>query len=85
MNYLWVFDENKLLILKALLKSPEKLCGSDILGTLGLKKSLLSYHIRTLMDHGFVISTRCGTKKIYTIPKDKHQRVKIILQAVDIY
>lgn len=81
---LWIFDKNKLLILKALYKCKDSVCGCDFREKLKIKKNLLSYHIKILKENGFVKEVKCGRKKEYSLVKEKEAKVKEILKCVEI-
>lgn len=80
-----VFDENKLMILKTLLEcNNNDICGCDLIERLELPKNLLSYHMKILVQLGYVRETRCGRKKNYTIKQDQKQKVKAILKVTEL-
>jgi DNA-binding transcriptional ArsR family regulator len=76
-----IFDEQRLIILKKLLKCPGQ-CGCDLTEALKMAKNLLSYHLEILIRHGLVQQTKCGRKKYYCIPAAQRQKVKQILKIV---
>jgi ArsR family transcriptional regulator len=80
---LWLFDENKLLILKSLLGCDDTMCGCDITGGLKIKKSLLSYHIKKLIDADILIAKKCGRTKQYIINPSKRPFVENLLQVAN--
>jgi ArsR family transcriptional regulator len=86
MNNLWVFDENKLLILEALYKCKQdkQLCGCDLTDKLDIPKNLLSYHIKILRENGYVEEEKCGQKKNYFLADNKLDKIETILQAVEL-
>ena len=84
MKNLWVFNENKLLILKALYKCRENICGCDLIERLDIPKNLLSYHMKTLREGGLVEEAKCGNKKNYTVRKDKEGFVRKVLRMVEL-
>ena len=80
-----VFDENKLMILKILFECKKNdLCGCDLIDRLELPKNLLSYHIKILLQLGYIKETRCGRKKNYTIKEAQRNKVKNILEVTDL-
>ena len=82
MKYLNIFDKNKLLILQALYKCRDDVCGCDLVDKLEIPKNLVSYHMRILREEGLVVETRCGKRKVYEISKRKAKDVKRILVSV---
>ncbi len=80
---LWLFDENRLLILRELYvcDMSENLCGCDLTQVLNIKKNLLSYHIKVLRDNGIIEEVKCGRRKEYVICKDK---IELVSQALSI-
>lgn len=83
-QYLWLFDENKLKILHTLRECQmnKKICGCDLIGTIGIPKNLLSYHIKILREKDFVEEVKCGRRKEYQIKEDKLKIVDSILELV---
>jgi ArsR family transcriptional regulator len=79
-----LFDENKLLILKALFKCEDEPCGCDLIERLDMPKSLLSYHIKTLEVAGIIEESRCGRNKKYRIVESQKLKVKNILEIVEL-
>jgi DNA-binding transcriptional ArsR family regulator len=79
-----LFSESKLLILKVLFSCTDPLCGCDLVVRLTMPKSLLSYHIRSLREAGYVEETRCGQKKQYRITPAQHQKVEQILSLIEL-
>lgn len=84
MKYLWLFNENKLLILKSLYKCKNNVCGCDLVDTLDIPKNLLSYHMKILREKGFIIEVKCGNKKNYTINPKEEKLVKKALEIVEL-
>jgi len=79
---LWVFERNKLLILKSLFCCENHLCGSDFIDELDVPKNLVSYHLKTLREGGFVEEKQVGRNKNYQLTAAKTPEVMHILQAV---
>lgn len=81
---LTLINESKLLILSELYSCLDPLCGCDLIERLQMPKNLLSYHIRTLRETGFLEEARCGQKKQYRITESKREKVKQILLLTEI-
>jgi DNA-binding transcriptional ArsR family regulator len=80
-----VFDENKLMILKVLYECADSdICGCDLIGRLDLSKNLISYHIKTLIQLGYILETRCSRKKIYKINELYKQKIRKILEVTEL-
>lgn len=79
-----IYDEPKLIILKTLYLCNDQPCGCELVNGLGMAKNLLSYHLKILIDQGYVNALRCGRKKHYTIAKNMQPKVKEILKALDL-
>ncbi|HOX41511.1 MAG TPA: winged helix-turn-helix domain-containing protein [bacterium] len=79
-----IFNSTKLLILKELSECTDKICGCDLIEKLAIPKNLLSYHIRTLRENGFIEEARCGQRKTYRIPENKSSKVRQILEIVEL-
>ncbi|MBU0975998.1 MAG: ArsR family transcriptional regulator [Patescibacteria group bacterium] len=84
MKNLWLFNENKLLILRSLYKCGDDICGCDLIDKLEIPKNLLSYHMKTLRDGGIVSEIKCGTRKNYLIRKEKIKFVRDVLKFVEL-
>ncbi len=78
-DIIFVFNEHKLLILQNLYDCKDDVCGCDLIDKLKIRKDLLSYHIKSLRDRGFIEEIKCGVKKKYSITKNKNEIVKNIL------
>jgi DNA-binding transcriptional ArsR family regulator len=77
---IFIFNKHKLLVLKAIFECrQEDICGCDLVNNLGITKDLLSYHIKSLRERGFLSEVKCGTKKKYAIHKEKYELVRQIL------
>lgn len=81
-NKLEVFDEQRIVILKKLLRCPGQ-CGCDLTTSLKMAKNLLSYHLDILIKHGLVEPTKCGRKKYYCVPASQQGKVKQILKVIN--
>ena len=84
MKNVWLFNENKLLILNSLYKCRDDVCGCDLVDKLDIPKNLLSYHIKTLRDKGFIREVKCGNRKHYTVDPKKEKTVKKVLEIVEL-
>jgi DNA-binding transcriptional ArsR family regulator len=82
MKNLWIFEKNRLLILKALFSCENHLCGSDFIDTLDIPKSLVSYHLKALRENGFVSEQPSGRNKNYQLNPERIDEVVHILKAV---
>jgi len=78
---IFLFNEQKLLILKELFGCPNEKCGCDLKEKLGITKDLLSYHIKSLRELGYLEEAKCGQRKRYSITQDKYQTVKEVLKT----
>ena len=79
-----IYDEPKLTILQALYFCQERPCGCDLVKGLEMPKNLLSYHLKILIDLGYVKALRKGRKKHYSIAKNMELKVKEILKVLDL-
>ncbi len=81
---LWVFDENKLLILNYLWKTKNQkdVCGRDLVDLLDIPKNLLSYHIKVLRENNYIKEEKRGKRKIYTLNKRNEDKIKEVLSVV---
>lgn len=79
-----VFNETKLTILKLLNNCDDFLCGCDLIDKLDIQKNLLSYHIKTLEELGYIQENRCGRRKRYSIAPESADKVKRILDLIEI-
>lgn len=77
---IFLFNENKLRILKELYLCESANCGCDLVEKLGISKDLLSYHIRTLRERGYIEEVKCGRRKNYVIGQEKLGLVGDILR-----
>ncbi len=83
---LWLFDENRLLILRTLYlcETESNLCGCDLTEKLQIKKNLLSYHIKVLRENDIIEEIKCGRKKEYVICDNKIELVSQVLNIVNL-
>lgn len=79
-----LLDENRLLILREIFACPDPLCGCDLVERLEIPKNLLSYHVKTLREAGFVEETRCGRKKQYRLAPTQEPKVHQLLQLFEL-
>ena len=77
-----LFNDSKILILLALYKSENVLCGSDLVELLKMPKNLLSYHMKFLVKEGYVSEKKTGKKKFYNVKSSRHDEVDAILKMV---
>ncbi|MDY0294229.1 MAG: metalloregulator ArsR/SmtB family transcription factor [Acholeplasmataceae bacterium] len=61
-------DENRLLIIKLLLKG--ELCGCMLIDKLNIQQPTLSYHLKILTEAGITSSFRDGNMIKYVVNKD---------------
>ena len=78
---IFVFNEQKLLILQQLYECKDEVCGCDLIDKIGITKDLLSYHIRSLRERGYIEEVKCGQRKKYSITKAKLPLVREILKT----
>lgn len=81
MDNLWLFDKRRLEILEKLNKC-DSVCGCDIREEVGIKKTLLHYHLGLLKERGYIEETRCGREKQYRIVPAKRSFIRKILQLI---
>jgi DNA-binding transcriptional ArsR family regulator len=81
---LTLFNESKLLILHALYRCPDHLCGCDLAEHLAMPKNLLSYHLSMLREGGFVEEAKCGRKKQYRLSPASRDKVHAILTITEL-
>ncbi len=79
---LWIFERNRLLILKSLFCCENHLCGSDFMNSLDIPKNLVSYHLKTLRKNGYVQEKPAGRNKNYQLHPNKINQVIYVLKAV---
>lgn len=81
---LTIFNENKLLILKSLFTCSDYLCGCDLAEEIGIAKNLLSYHIKSLEELGYIEDVKCGTKKQYRLVSIRKDKIRKILEITEL-
>ncbi|MFW6109946.1 MAG: winged helix-turn-helix domain-containing protein [Patescibacteria group bacterium] len=79
-QHLFLFERTRLLILRALFRCSEDVCGCDLVDNLGVSKYLVSYHIKKLREKGFVDEVKCGNRKEYIVAEGKRKLVKNVLR-----
>lgn len=57
-------------------------CVCQMVKNLGLKHNLISHHLKTLQDMGYVSSKRNGTHIIYELTAEKRKNVGKILNFI---
>lgn len=60
-----VADETRLAVLQALVAEPQHV--TELAMALGVERSLLSHHLKTLRDAGLVETTRDGKSMLYRV------------------
>lgn len=71
---------NRVKILKGLID--KDMCVCKMVEDLGMKHNLLSHHLKTLLDMGYLTNTRKGQHIIYSLVKDKRSEVKNLLNFI---
>lgn len=79
-----LFNENKLLILKSIYLCNENVCGCNLVEELSIPKNLVSYHIKTLREKGYIEEVKCGKNKKYKITAKKLDKVEEILKILEL-
>lgn len=79
-----IFDEPKIIILQFLYNCYKQPYGCELVNSLDIPKNLLSYHLKTLVDQGYVDFIRKGRKKHYRINPLKRHKVREILKTLDL-
>lgn len=70
------------MILFTLYNCTNCVCGNDIIESLDIPKNLLSYHIKTLREKGFIEETKEGRRKNYVLKPEKYEFTKKVLETV---
>jgi len=73
-------DGTRLKILKMI--SYGELCACEILESLKISQSTLSYHMKLISDSGIVLSRREGKNMLYTINVDQMEMVQLFIQSL---
>ena len=68
---------NRILILLLLYKQDTCVC--EMVEELNLKHNLISHHLKTLQDMGYIKSKRNGQHIIYSLQESKRESVKNLL------
>jgi ArsR family transcriptional regulator len=72
-------DENRLLIIKLLLKG--ELCGCMLIDKLNIQQPTLSYHLKILTEAGITSSFRDGNMIKYVVNKDVLNEVSAFIES----
>lgn len=72
-------DENRLLIIKLLLKG--ELCGCMLIDKLNIQQPTLSYHLKILTEAGITSSFREGNMIKYIVNKEVLDEVKTFMDS----
>ena len=72
---------NRIKILNQLAK--EDTCVCKMVDMLGMKHNLISHHLKTLLDLGFITSNRNGQHIIYSLVNDKKDIVNELLKLIN--
>ncbi len=71
---------NKIEILKLL--QEKETCVCQLVKCTGLKHNLMSHHLKTLVDFGYIESNRTGKHIAYRINESKRQDIESLLDIV---
>ncbi len=77
-----ISEPNRLRILCTL--SKDKICVCELADRVGVPQNLMSFHLRTLHDVGILDKIREGNNIYYVIKENWKNKVKSILQFLDI-
>ena len=80
-----IFSEKRLLILQALFKCNDNICGCDLVDRLKMSKNLVSHHLKKLEQLDLLERERCGKRKKIKIKKKKLGFVKKVLKLTNLY
>jgi ArsR family transcriptional regulator len=58
-------------------------CACEIVDNTGLENNLVSYHLKTLSDMGYIKAKRNGVHMIYTLKDSKRSIIKKILDLIE--
>jgi len=72
---------NRIKILTQLTK--EDTCVCKMVDMLGMKHNLISHHLKTLLDMGYITSNRNGQHIIYSLVSDKKNAVNDLLKVIN--
>jgi DNA-binding transcriptional ArsR family regulator len=81
---LWLFDQTKLNILATLWNCKTEYCGCDLLEILKIKKTLLHYHLKPMLEAKLIQEEKCGRNKIYTINSSEKVYIRKVLKIVNL-
>lgn len=79
-----LFNENKIQILHYLYACKGDICGCEMVEKLNIPKNLLSYHIKTLRDAGFIDEVRCGKRKKYQLSPVNLDKAREMLKILEL-
>lgn len=71
---------NRILILDLLLK--KETCVCEIVKALDLKHNLISHHLKTLIDMGYVSNRKNGQHVLYKLKRSKYKIVHEMLDVI---
>jgi len=80
-----IFSEKRLLILQALFKCNDNICGCDLVDRLKMSKNLVSHHLKKLEQLDLLERERCGKRKKIKIKKEKLGFIKKVLKLTNLY
>lgn len=75
-----ILDPNRIIILMFMQKSESCVC--EMVRELGIKHSLLSHHLSTLVDIGFLENKKNGRHSVYRIKDEKLACVNAICELL---
>lgn len=75
-----LLEPNRIEILKLL--TIEETCVCEMVKKIKIKHNLLSHHLKTLQQDGFIVSTREGQHILYQLDKSKSKTVNAILNII---
>lgn len=76
-----LLEPNRIHILELLLRNDSCVC--EMVKELSIKHSLLSHHLQTLAESGFITNKRNGRHNVYRINEDKVFCVKTVLDLLN--
>ena len=77
-----ILQRNRLDILMLLFKQDTCVC--QMVKKLELKHNLISHHLKTLQDMGYISSKRNGTHMMYTLENSKRKKVETLFNILNI-
>lgn len=72
---------NRIRILNLLYQ--EETCVCQMVDKLGIKHNLISHHLKTLLDMGYLENNRNGQHIIYSLVEDKREIIKAVLILIN--